>query len=1168
MASFDERAFIARVESANVDEFIHLLLRPTAPEEQALRAHLGDERFQRLHGRALKHVARRDVAPPRGNVVVIPGMLGSALTAFDRTGSGVPVWVNVPGLTAGALGRLRLADDGLAEADATYEVRATGILKRNYGDLLLALAEEWNVRAFWYDWRKDSKLAAAELEARLNGWFLDDTPTHLVAHGMGGLVARAFILNAPERWAAMWDRQSAAPGTRGGRQLLLGVPQHGSFIIPQTLLGNAGIARKLALLDSRRDPADLLAILHTFPGLYQLLPSPLVMPRMHRLYETATYGRLAVSQRHLENARRQHQALSGVLDPARMVSVLGTGQPTFSDILAWTQLGTDAAYAMTNLGDGVVPRRLGLLGRPAGARAPAYYVEDEHGALVANGKVLAAINDLLGSGTTTGLSQQPQLHRARNGHSGTSTEREDAASKERARRRFVTLQAGDERLFSARMHRLRVRSGAASGGNYVTPEERQLAESLTRGFLSGAVAQAVRARGVPFAPARIEIGLLHGDIEKLHALDAAGLPADAVAVGHYIGVKPRTAALALDRAISRALRGKAAPRRSAESAEAGAEAADDLLLTHYTERGIIRGELGQPFCLPDPRRSRAGADGVIAVAGMGLPGRFGEPELTVLARELCWSLGRLGKRHLATVLIGAGKGNLPVRDAVSAWIRGIKHAITGTTADGPRRLRRITFVERDPLRVEAIQEAILYEAQRLNAENRLHVVYEPLNAAELQRLRAAGRQWLRREWEREWVRRQEGQGDPDAQEPTRVTVGLGPRIYRFGAITETASIPEREIPLDPALVMRANDELAAEWDPALQLERGQFLARLLVPDDLRTQLHTSAPLVLVLDAASARIHWELLARSDLISAISQPGDDRITGDGRDYFLGTSRGFTRQLRTTFAPPPEAPPPPQRLLRVLIIADPAEDAPLPGAEAEGVEVAALFECFNTVYEETSVNRVEVVRLFGPREATRTNVLRHLILRSYDVLHFAGHCVYDPQDPAASGWIFTGGERLSANELRRVDRIPKFVFSNACESGITPDRSQERSVDLAPSFAESFFARGVSNFVCTAWPVDDVAAREFALRLYAGLLGLALVDGQGSRYEAVEAEPMHVAMRQARLAIADTPGGARTWGAYQHYGNPYLRFFAPTPLRRPRPQPTVAKAPAEAAGTGTPG
>src|SRR5918999_5020784 len=83
----------------------------------------------------------------------------------------------------------------------------------------------------------------------------------------------------------------------------------------------------------------------------------------------------------------------------------------------------------------------------------------------------------------------------------------------------------------------------------------------------------------------------------------------------------------------------------------------------------------------------------------------------------------------------------------------------------------------------------------------------------------------------------------------------------------------------------------------------------------------------------------------------------------------------------------------------------------------------------------------------------------------------------------------QRLSANELNRIDRVPKFVFSNACESGITPDRSRERSVDLAPSFAEAFFARGVANFVCTAWPVDDAAARVFALTLYSDLLGIRL-------------------------------------------------------------------------------
>ena len=67
----------------------------------------------------------------------------------------------------------------------------------------------------------------------------------------------------------------------------------------------------------------------------------------------------------------------------------------------------------------------------------------------------------------------------------------------------------------------------------------------------------------------------------------------------------------------------------------------------------------------------------------------------------------IGKQHLATVLIGSGAGNLSVREAVSGWLRGIKNAITGSVDQEDRRLSRITFVERDPGKIEGIQKAIL-----------------------------------------------------------------------------------------------------------------------------------------------------------------------------------------------------------------------------------------------------------------------------------------------------------------------------------------------------------------------------------------------------------------------------------------------------------------------------
>ena len=99
-----------------------------------------------------------------------------------------------------------------------------------------------------------------------------------------------------------------------------------------------------------------------------------------------------------------------------------------------------------------------------------------------------------------------------------------------------------------------------------------------------------------------------------------------------------------------------------------------------------------------------------------------------------------------------------------------------------------------------------------------------------------------------------------------------------------------------------------------------------------------------------------------------------------------------------------------------------------------IADLFERFNVV-NATYPNRIEVVRLPGPNEATRTAVMKELLLRSYDLLHFAGHCYYNASNPANSGWIFTNDELLTAKEFRKIDRVPRFIFSNACRVRCNP-------------------------------------------------------------------------------------------------------------------------------------
>ncbi len=1185
----NERELVRRFQSANVLELAKLLSAGSAPQDLAFRTYLGSARFQRLRDLAMKAGSQRGSAgrARSESVVVVPGFMGSELTAI-RSGRSTRVWPDVDNLRAGWFQCLRLADDGRTSYDPTFDVQATAILNADYGELILKLSERWDVQPFWYDWRKDFEIAAAELEAHL--WArCGRRRTHIVAHSTGGMVVHALL----QRRASLGGGENTTPI---GRVVMLGTPHRGAWTAIRFLVGADEVVRRLARLleppgmEWQRDSTafrNTLRVIDSFVSLYCLLPRPTEVPGsgiLDALYNARTYAafRATLSQSHLDHARDRLEARDEPIGSTPIIGIAGYGRPTVTDLVDLSALDQIEGYEVSFGGDGRVSLDSACPTDPSGQPYyPTYYVKESHAGLVCNPSVLTAIDELLLRGETRrlesnrpvdlGSATQADALKAWN-ENLMSLETDFDDSSRRLQSRDVRL--GRPSRSGPADFADQTSSAATNIADQISPDERTLEALLGNGFLGGEPTIKEEAAGpVP----EILIELIHTKIEDAHdptkldhdtktarryAEQCKARPVDAIAVGHYLGVLPQNAVRAIDEAITQALReraGKSPPEASDSETQKPAIPRHQLILTQYTERGILRGELGQPFFLPDPRASKDDrVERLIAIAGMGLTGRFGVPELTVLSRELCWSLGRMGKRHLATVLIGSGVGNLPIPDAVHAWLRGISMAMSGSVEDqrSDRHLAQITFVEFDPRRAIDIDQTLKLAVA--DYADRLKIRYTPKRDDERDDLMYC---WAEKEHQeaekrlRDWQQRDWAVDDESGRAPTRVTLTRERDGFLFGAITDTASIPQRKVSIDPELVSKANDELAAEGDLALQHERGQFLGHLLIPSDLRPQFFTRDPLVMLLDSNTARIHWEMVSQSDW-EVLSSSSFDPLAFEqldllGRrrsdesfnvDAFLGTCRGLTRQLRTPFAPPPEPPPPPRRVLRVLVVADPAEDAPLPGAQKEGVEVADLFEAFNSAPHRVG-NRVEVTRMIGPAVATRTNVLREVMSRSYDVLHYAGHCTYNKDDPPASGWVFSGGELLSAFELNRIDRIPKFVFSNACESGITPERPEGRTVELAPSFAEAFFQRGVANFVCTAWPVDDLAARQFALWLYAGLLGLPVeprssVDTQ----DALRPRVMYAAMRDARRQIALTNRGARTWGSYQHYGNPYFRFFVP--------------------------
>jgi len=365
---------------------------------------------------------------------------------------------------------------------------------------------------------------------------------------------------------------------------------------------------------------------------------------------------------------------------------------------------------------------------------------------------------------------------------------------------------------------------------------------------------------------------------------------------------------------------------------------------------------------------------------------------------------------------------------------------------------------------------------------------------------------------------------PSGAIATRVSfVRAGDRI-RVAAITETATVAERDLGVDFALVdelvARMTDPLAARLD-----DLGDLLRRLLLPADFGDKVREGPPLVFEVDRAMARVHWEMMA-----------GDETAGPEPRA--LGLRAALARQLRTAYSPPPAPAPRPASRLRALVVGDPGDPGKghsLPGARREAQRVADLLR-------SRGVDVVELVGapdaagagpLPGIAPASRIDVLHHLLTGGFDLLHYCGHGDFDPAEPDRAGWVFKGG-LLTSRELEGMALAPRLVVANACLSGLTSTVTRSGAAvavrgetDLLPGLADEFFRRGVRDYVGTAWEVNDEGAILFAETFYDGVLpapGLPPAD--------VTYGP---AMLKARRTLAAAGVYESLWAAYQHYGDP---------------------------------
>jgi pimeloyl-ACP methyl ester carboxylesterase len=329
---------------------------------------LGEAEYQ-----LLAPLARQAANAPRDAhrlAVIVPGIMGSQL-GRPRPAPWPPdlLWIDPVDVSGGRLLELGWPD--------TQGTEALGCIPYTYFALKLRLETAgYQTLVHSYDWRADVAATGAALAERLRA--LPASDIVIVAHSMGGLVARAALAHPSSR--------------RVRRVVTLGTPHLGTLAAVQALRATYPTVRRLAALDPVHS-AEVLAqrVFHSFPSLYDLLPVDGVLGELD-LHDAANWPSSLPT---LDPA-----ALAAAGSPARRpppadercFAIVGTGQRTATRV---RRQDDDFEYEISSDGDGTVPF---VSARLPGGRT--WYTASEHSNLPRSERVAHAAVEILRTGDT------------------------------------------------------------------------------------------------------------------------------------------------------------------------------------------------------------------------------------------------------------------------------------------------------------------------------------------------------------------------------------------------------------------------------------------------------------------------------------------------------------------------------------------------------------------------------------------------------------------------------------------------------------------------------------------------------------------------------------------------------------------------------------------------
>ncbi len=764
-----------------------------------LEDYFGPESYSQFRDLAREAATRSVRGGPR--VLILPGIMGSRLARTALLNIEDILWINPFEIAAGRLTALKL--DG-----GSSRYHAAGVILLTYLKLKLLLRiAGFDADFFAYDWRR----SLSDLGASLAEAIRQDPASQLslVAHSMGGLVARAALADSAE------VRQKLH------QLIMLGTPNYGSFAPAQVIRATYDVVQKIAKLDQFHS-ADQLSnqVFNTFPGLYEMLPSPDKFTAVN-LYKAGSWPKTG--------PKPQSKLLLGVkpvidrLAPAdsRFFLVAGVNQDTVTGL----RLEHDEfKYEISPDGDGTVPLAFARLAGISDKQT--YYVEEGHGSLPNNGAVASTVLDLLSTGTTSALPNQRPVSR-----------RVPRLVSEAELRGMALRAPGVGQLGSADYRHLLDAVAAPPGVERTPVLSAPLALSTATLSPSSASISMLNQRFQNLTVGRrrqrrLDLTLAYGSITDANAR--------AYVLGVFRNVAPSGAARAVDQRLGGAV-------------------------TDFTARRMLSGDVGAVFTVPAGRNQLPAE--MVLFAGLGSFDRFNTDVQQLVAENAIRLLARSQIDELATVLLGIGTGQsvgTVLQHLLVGFLRGL------ADADPDQRFRSITICETDSARFSEMRSEVyklVGTALFDDVELTLNEIEVPPSERFLARVLEAGPEPV-------YVMVRE-EMPSEKQGHYRVSIlGAG---MKASVVSAVQTIPNAEL---SSLLTKFDKAVGAGNSSTNIAQFGKQFSDLVLPAEICTVLESMKDrhLVVVHDAATARIPWETLTINGWSPAVARGLSRRYLAD--------------------------------------------------------------------------------------------------------------------------------------------------------------------------------------------------------------------------------------------------------------------------------------------------